>query len=94
MQTKYNSESALSQLMAQKDEIEAEIGEPLHWDAVPDASDKVIAITREGDISRKEKWSENLDWMVDMTERFRKAFRPRVRQLDLSAAPEDDDEVS
>ena len=94
METKYNSESALSQLMAQKDDIEAEIGESLLWDALPDATDKVIAITREGDLSVKAKWSEYLDWMINMTEKFNTVFRPRVLELDLTAMPEDDDEVS
>jgi hypothetical protein len=93
MQNKYNSESALSQLIAQKDKIEAEIGESLLWDAVPDASDKVIAITREGDISRKANWRENMEWMVEMTKKFRTVFRPRVLQLDLSATPEDTEGV-
>jgi len=84
MRGKYNSNAALSQLFAQKDEIENEIGESLTWDANPDTRDKIIVIYKDADIRTRDKWDEYLTWMVAKTAHFRRVFMPRVKQLDLS----------
>lgn len=78
-------DAALAQLLQQKQEIEKEIGQTLQWNPNPDNRDKIIVIYREADLSRKDKWPEYLEWMVDMTRRFREAFSPRLRHLNLSA---------
>jgi hypothetical protein len=83
---KYNSEAALAQLVAQKEEIESEIGEALLWNPNEKARDKIIAIYREADLNRRGKWPEYLDWMLDVTARFRKTFMPRVKRLDLEVS--------
>jgi hypothetical protein len=80
---KYNGEAALAQLLESKEEIENEVGDQLLWDANPDSVNKIIAIYREANLSSREKWPEYLQWMTEMTGRFRKAFGPRVKQLDL-----------
>ena len=80
---KYNAEAALAQLFTQKEEIEDEIGERLLWNPNEDTRDKIIAIYREADLRRRDKWHEYLDWMADMISRFRKAFMPRVKMLNL-----------
>ena len=58
------------------------------WDANPGAVNKIIAIHREADLSSRDKWPEYLQWMTEMTDRFRKAFGPRVKQLDLDVDEE------
>jgi hypothetical protein len=91
MSNRYNASAALAQLLEQKDEIEAQIGEQLVWDPNPDAIDKVIALLHPVDFSRKDKWPEYLDWLIEMTKRFRETFAPRVKRLNLDI--EEDTEV-
>ena len=69
-------------------EIEQEIGEELLWDPNPENRDKTIAIFREADLRQRGKWDEYINWFVDMTVRFRKAFSPRVKGLDLTRQEE------
>jgi len=76
---KYGGKLALQQLLESRDLIEKEIGLPLTWDPNPEASDKVIALDHDADLSRRDKWPEYLTWLVDMTVRFRKTFGPRAR---------------
>ena len=86
MREEKGGQAALAQLLAEKEEIESEIGETLTWDPNPDARDKTIVIYRDADLRQRERWDEYLHWMLDMTDRFRKAFMPRVKRLDLSIA--------
>jgi hypothetical protein len=86
LMSRFGGSIALQQLQESKATIEAEIGRTLEWDPNPDAADKVIASIRDADLSRRDKWPEYLDWMVDTTVRLRKAFAPRIKALDLGAA--------
>ena len=78
---------ALQRLAAEKDTIEREVGMPLKWDANPEAMDKTIAAVRTADISKREEWPDHLCWMKDITLRFRNAFGPRIRAMDLGDHP-------
>lgn len=93
MRNKYNAEAALQQLLEHKVEIEEGIGEPLVWNPNPDTMDKVIALYREADLGNREKRPEYIDWMVRVTEPFRKTFGPRVKQLDLEPHEEPEEEA-
>jgi hypothetical protein len=84
MQHTYRAALALELLLEQRGEIENEIGEQLTWDPNPDARDKVITISKNVELDRRDRWPEYLDWMVDMTSKFRNAFSQRLRALDLS----------
>lgn len=75
---------ALPPLMAMKEDIEKEIGHKLEWDPNTGARDKVIRVKRDADLNKREKWDEYLNWLVDMTLRFRKAFSERIKKLDLN----------
>jgi Domain of unknown function (DUF4268) len=77
-------DTALAQLLRQKQEIEKEIGQTLQWNPNPENRDKIIVIYREADLSLRDKWPEYLEWMVDMTRRFREAFSPRLKHLNLN----------
>lgn len=81
---------ALAELLKSKDAIEQEIGQPLLWNPNPDAIDKTIAVYRDTDLRRRDKWPEYLDWMVDMTDRFRRVFGPRIRDLNLASLEDDE----
>lgn len=93
-----NPVEAFKQLDSQRTVIEAEIGVNLVWDAPsgkPGGWGVIRLVRQDCDISKKDHWPTYLDWMVDMTCRFKKAFAPRVKQLVLSV-PEaviDPDEV-
>lgn len=88
MVARYGAASALAQLQQQREQIETEVGVPLIWDPNPSASDKVIATYLDADISRRDRWSEYVQWLVNMTIKFRKAFGPRVKALTLAAPVE------
>ena len=89
MRAKYNAQSALHQLLEQKEEIEKEVGCSLKWDANKVARDKTIALERKADIRQRDEWAKHLEWLVDMTSRFRQAFVPRVKALELETIGED-----
>jgi hypothetical protein len=91
MMGRYGAAAALQQLLEAKDAIEKEIGSPLVWDPNPEATDKVIALSREADLTRKDKWPEYLKWLVDITVGFRRVFGPRVKALDLAETPGEED---
>ena len=75
---------ALPQLLQMKEVIEAEIGEKLEWDPNPENLDKTIGLKRDADLTKRENWEEYLDWLTDMTIKFRKTFSKRVKSLDLT----------
>jgi hypothetical protein len=51
LHAKNGGDSALEQLSAEREAIEREIGQPLHWNPNPDNRDKVIAIDRAADLN-------------------------------------------
>jgi hypothetical protein len=77
---------ALPQLEAHRTEIEAEIGEPLKWNPNPDKLDKIIVLDRQADLDDRARWDEYISWLVGRIDKFKKAFSPRIKQLDLTAA--------
>jgi len=77
------ADAAMAQLQAQRNEIEQELGTKLTWNPNPDNRDKTIGVDRDANLRDRTAWPEYLDWMVDMTTRFRKVFMPRIKKLDL-----------
>ena len=75
---------ALPQLLQMKEEIEAEIGVGLEWDPNPENQDKIISFNQDADLTKRDNWVEYLDWLTDMTIKFRKTFSKRVKSLDLT----------
>jgi hypothetical protein len=75
---------ALPQLLQMKEVIEAEIGERLEWDPNPENLDKTIGLKRDADLTNRDNWDEYLDWLTDMTIKFRTTFSERVKSLDLT----------
>ncbi|MBM3224444.1 MAG: DUF4268 domain-containing protein, partial [Candidatus Tectomicrobia bacterium] len=57
-------EPGLRQLLEARDAIEQEIGVPLVWDPNPEATDKVIAIYRDADLSHRNRWPKYLQWLM------------------------------
>jgi hypothetical protein len=77
---------ALPQLEAERAAIEKEIGEPLQWNPNPDNMDKIILLDRPADLNDRSKWPEYISWLVDRVAKFKNAFEPRIKKLDLSQA--------
>jgi hypothetical protein len=79
------ADAALDQLITDKIAIENEIGVPLKWNPNPEKRDKIISLVREADLSNRDAWPEYIEWLVDMTSRFRKVFMPRIKNLNVSS---------
>ncbi len=89
LRAKHGGAAALEQLLLARAEIEREIGEALVWDANPDARDKLIALYRDADLTRRDRWPEYIAWMVERIGKFRKTFGPRIKALDLGESEEE-----
>jgi len=75
---------ALPELEREKEEIEREIGKKLEWNPFPDKMDKIISLSIDADIWKKDKWEEYLNWLTETVIKFRKTFSKRVKKLDFS----------
>jgi len=81
------ADAVLEQLLRDKDAIEREIGTTLQWNPNPDNRDKTILLSRGIDLTDRNSWTAQVDWLVDMNAKFRQVFMPRIKKLDLSATP-------
>lgn len=78
-------------LLAQKDQIEKEIGETLEWQELPGRKASRIAVYRLGvDPSDEAQFPGLHAWMLEQMDRFKAAFAARVRVIDLSSTGADD----
>ena len=78
-------------LMAQKESIEAEFGEPLDWQELPTKKASRIAVFRHGVDPSDEAQRQDLHgWMLQKMELFRKAFAARVKALSMMAGEPSD----
>tara|TARA_B100001179_G_scaffold173006_1_gene128437 strand:- start:360 stop:1343 length:984 start_codon:yes stop_codon:yes gene_type:complete len=75
------------QLLVQKDEIEAKLGEPLNWDRMDDLPDDTrtdvrISLKLEGaDPGDRDEWDAQHAWLAGKLNKFHSVFAPRVRAL-------------
>lgn len=72
-------------LLEDKEAIEGEVGFALDWQELPDKTASRIAIYKDADPTNETGWVEQHQWLMDVVERFDRAFRPRITQLN----PED-----
>jgi hypothetical protein len=80
------ADQALQQLASHKEKIHAELGVELKWNPYPEKRDKIVLLDRSADLPNRERWPEYLDWMVNSVVGFHKAFRDRVRNLNLTGS--------
>jgi hypothetical protein len=45
-------------------------------------------LDRPADLNNRTKWPEYVSWLVDRVAKFKKAFEPRIKKLDLSSEPQ------
>ena len=86
------ADAALEQLAPQREDIERELGEKLKWNPRPENRDKVLVLHHAADLANRDAWPEYVDWMVTTVRKCRKAFMPRLKALDLTPAPAEDDQ--
>jgi len=87
-----NAKIAYAQLLAQKPEIERDMGEPLSWEGLPDKIGCRIALYKDDTNPTDVKdWPNQHAWLTDALLRLDNALRLRVRALDLEQPEEDSD---
>lgn len=85
------AQAALEQLEPQKAAIHEEMGMELNWNPFPDKQDKIVLADRTANLAEKDKWPEYLDWLTKTVAAFSKAFRNRVKAIELGASPSEED---
>lgn len=75
------ADRVLPYLESRKEEIEKSIGQELVWDANPEARDKVISLIHTTDFGDKQKVEEALDWLVDITIKYRETFSKILKEM-------------
>ncbi|HBJ36643.1 MAG TPA: hypothetical protein DDZ51_18180 [Planctomycetaceae bacterium] len=69
-------------LLAQKDEIEAEMGQPLVWQNPENKKHWKVKLARENfDFANVDQWHDSQEWLVATGEQFNKVFRGRIQSL-------------
>jgi hypothetical protein len=85
--------AAFNALLAQKEAIESEFGEPLDWQELPGKKASRIALFKYGvDVSDEKQYPESHAWMLSKLDRFRDVFAPRVKSLPLLPPPVEEGE--
>lgn len=69
-------------LYAQKEDIETEIGVPLHWERLDNRKASRISIAGDGGIDDKDRHDEIREWMADYLPKFVDVFSPRLTELE------------
>lgn len=78
------NKKAFDALLAQRDSIEAEIGDTLSWERLDSARASRIAAHHAGQVTDVDPLrTEHLEWCAKTINKFRLAFSDRVKQLQL-----------
>ena len=80
------NKAAFDALHAQREDIERELGIALDWERLDEWVTSRVAAYQHGSIQSSEGDLEDLkQWAVDLLPKFRAAFEPRIKALDLDA---------
>lgn len=79
---------AYNALLVNKADIDAAFGGPLDWQALPDRVASRIAVhLANADVSDRNDWPRQHDWIVRQLSIFRQVFAGRVKALQLDEVP-------
>lgn len=82
-------------LKRDKVDIEREIGAKLEWDEKDGLKRNEINLSQDKiDLEDRSDWGKQHQWLCDKLETFHKAFSPRVKELDASDYPPEEDETA
>jgi len=73
-------------LQQEKKEIEAEVGEPLTWYTREGVRNCRIYLQRTADVTNREDWPDQHEWLRQKLEALDRAFRPRIKAAQLPDA--------
>ncbi len=76
-----NSKAYFAELASQREAIEREIGEPLHWYNPDDYQICRIQIGKPADLNKKDDWPQQHEWLRQKLELFHRVFESRVKAL-------------
>lgn len=65
-------------LIAKRESIEKEVGYPLDWRELPQKKASRILLARSVDFEDRSKWSDQFDWLIDVTLKYKKAFKKYI----------------
>lgn len=82
-----NTAPWFAQLLAEKDEIERELGEPLVWYDPPNARVCRIYLRKTADIQNAEDWANQHLWLREKLEALHRVFYARAKGLGDVGAP-------
>jgi hypothetical protein len=69
-------------LLREKSQIEAELGETLHWDELPERKGARISISRDGcDFTAIDDWPRQHEWVAQSLEKMHHVFSSRIKAL-------------
>lgn len=76
----------IGHLQQERVQIEQEMGERLEWEPLEGKKgSRIVLRKRNCDPTNTARWDEYAAWYADTVERFRQAFRDRVKAIDLEA---------
>ncbi|HWR31255.1 MAG TPA: DUF4268 domain-containing protein [Negativicutes bacterium] len=77
-----NAKQWFANLMAQKNEIEQQLGETLTWHNPETKKSCRIYVRKSADFLNESLWEEHFSWLQRKLERFLQVFGPRVRSME------------
>ena len=87
-----DSDAFFGLLRGQREEIEREVEEPLTWYSQPGTRGCRVYARRTADITNREGWRAQHEWLRANLEKFHEVFAPRVKKLDAADLQPDGDE--
>jgi hypothetical protein len=82
-----NNKDAFNALLAQREAIEVELGEPLEWYSPVDVIASRITLYHEGSITdSEEQLAQIRSWVIDRLLKLKRVFRPRLAELNRRRA--------
>jgi len=80
---------AFAKLREEKDAIQAEVGEDLHWYEVEGVKARKIFARRSITLANCQEWPESFKWLTEKLDRLHAAFQSRVKALVLGEGMEE-----
>lgn len=74
-------EDTLPALLAERDNIERELGFALDWESNPSLAGRMICVTAPFDIRDRSVWPLAIDWLVSRTIALRSSFGLRITNI-------------
>jgi hypothetical protein len=87
----YTDKAAFHALHGQKEAIDAEIGEPLDWQELPEQKRSRINLYKQENPSDENRRKEQQAWLLAKMDGFRAAFVPRLKALPPRSAADASD---